>query len=207
MTPERCMEYAQQWISSRYSAHEARWCLHEEACKADGTKRYAVHIAINRTDLNTGKRLNEGRAKEAKISRANGVRDLDRAYGLRQMKVNERNSRVHAIQPTKAEREMAARGAQSVKAYIRQHVSRHVQQIAAEQPHGNRMRELSRRLGTDGIKMTTSKDGRQLQFEHGNYRVNGNRLGRGFSMTGIAKGLGIEAGILMVKAMEDDRER
>lgn len=207
MTPECCMQFAKEWVESRYPNQEAVWVLHREHCARDGTDRYAVHIGINRTDLETGRRLNEGRAKQAKIERANAMRDMDRRWGLHQMKANERNSEIHARQPSRAEREMAARGIQPQKAFIRQHVARRVRDIAAEAPKGNRMRELSKRLEADGITMSKSKNGKQLQFEHDGFRVNGNKLGRGFSMSGVAKGLGITAGIMMVRAMEDDRER
>lgn len=68
---------------------------------------------------------------------------------LRQMVKGERNSRVHAMRPTRAEREMHARGVQPDKAYIRQHVRQHVREIDRENIPGNRMRELPRRLESD----------------------------------------------------------
>lgn len=59
MTPSRCMEYARDYVAARYPNQECLWVLHGERCKADGVERYAVHIAINRTDLETGGRLDE----------------------------------------------------------------------------------------------------------------------------------------------------
>ena len=82
-------------------------------------------------------------------------------------------------------------------------------EIEREAPEGNRMRELSKRLGQDGIKMTVSKSVKQVQFQRAgsSYKVNGSRLGRGFSMSGIAKGLGIRAGLWMANAVSEDMER
>ena len=157
MTPEKCMDFAREWVRNRYPSQEAVWVLHQEHCNADGTDRYAVHIGINRTDLETGKRLCEGRGQKAKVERANAMRQQDGRWGLRQMAKGERNSRVHAMQPTRAEKAMRARGVQPDKAYIRQHVRQHVREISRGDAPGNRMRELSRRLEADGIKMSMSK--------------------------------------------------
>lgn len=208
MTPETCMDYAREWVRTRYPSHEAVWVLHKEHCAADGTDRYAVHIGINRTDLETGRRLNEGRSRNAKIERANAVRDMDARWGLRQMRANERNSKVHARQPARAERELHARGIQPDKAYIRAAVARNVEQISREAPDGNRMRELSRRLERDGVHMALSADGSQLQFQRDGspFKVNSSALGRGFSKAGIARGLGMGAfrGIVYVADQATD---
>ena len=123
MTPEACMEYARQYVEGRYGAYEAAWVLHLEHCAADGTDRYAVHMVVNRTNLETGRRLNEGRSKNAKIERANAVRDMDAKWGLAQMREGERNCRIHAQHPTKRELAIAARGARSDKQYIRDAVA------------------------------------------------------------------------------------
>ncbi|MBR2789943.1 MAG: hypothetical protein IKD70_04925, partial [Eggerthellaceae bacterium] len=32
MTPEKCMEYARQWVEKRYPNQEAVWVLHREGC-------------------------------------------------------------------------------------------------------------------------------------------------------------------------------
>lgn len=73
--------------------------------------------------------MNEGRSKNAKIARANAMRDMDRKWQLRQVKANERNSRVHARQPTRAEKEMAKRGMRSDKQYIREAVKASVREV------------------------------------------------------------------------------
>ena len=209
MTPERCMEFAKEWVGKRYPNQEAVWVLHKEHCRADGTDRFAVHIGINRTDLSTGRRLCEGRGQKAKVERAKAMRELDEKWGLRQMVKGERNSRVHAMQPTRAEKEMHARGVQPDKAYIRQHVRQRVAEIGREAPDGNRMRELSQRLEQDGVHMTVSKSGKQVNFqrEGSPYKVSGSRLGRGYSMAGLAKGLGMGAGIYLANAASRDMER
>ena len=89
-------------------------------CKADKTHRYAVHIVINRTDLSTGKRLDEGRGKSAKVKRASRIRDLDHEWGLKQVVEGERNSSVHKKQPSRIEKELAARGIDSYKTNLRE---------------------------------------------------------------------------------------
>lgn len=94
--------------------------LHNEYCKADKTHRYAVHIVINRTDLSTGKRLDEGRGKSAKVKRASRIRDLDHEWGLKQVVEGERNSSVHKKQPSRIEKELAARGIDSYKTNLRE---------------------------------------------------------------------------------------
>ena len=209
MTPERCMAFAKDWVRTRYPAQEAVWVLHREHCAADGTDRFAVHIGINRTNLETGNRLCEGRGEKAKVDRANAMRSLDSKWGLRQMVKGERNSHVHAMQPTRAEKEMLARGMQPDKAFIRQHVRQRVAEISREAPAGNRMRELAGRLESDGIKMSVGKDGKQVQFqrEGSDFKVGGSRLGRGFSMTGLAKGLGMETGRQLAREASQEMER
>lgn len=207
MTPKACMAFAKEWVESRYPSQEALWVLHKERCRADGTERYAVHIGINRTNLDTGKRLDEGRSKYAKIERANAVRDMDKRWGLAQVRSNERNSRIHARQPTRAEREMSKRGITSEKEHIRQSVRARIQEIQQEKPRGNRMRKLAHKLEKDGIHMTMNTSKKQIQFRSGNYRINGNKLGRGFSIVGISKGLGMKTAREMDKAIEQDMER
>ena len=180
--------FAKDWVQARYPAQEALWVLHKEHCAADGTDRFAVHIGINRTNLETGNRLCEGRGQKAK---------------------GERNSRVHAMQPTRAEKEMHARGVQPDKACIRQHVRQRVAEISREAPAGNRMRELASRLKADGIEMSVSKGGKQVMFqrEGSGFKVGGSRLGRGFSMRGIAKGLGMETGMQLGRAASQEMDR
>lgn len=209
MTPERCMEFARQWVQERYPNQEAVWVLHQERCKADGTDRFAVHVGINRTNLETGKRLCEGLGQKGKAERATAMRKLDERWQLRQMEKGQRNSKVHAMQPTQAEKEMHARGIQSDKAYIRQHVRRRVAEISREAPGGNRMRELANRLEHDGIRMTADKGRKQVRFqrEGSAYKVSGSRLGRGFTASGLATRLGMDMANQLRIAAEQDLSR
>lgn len=210
ISPEKAMEFAKEWLSTRYGDFEAVYVLHMEHCAADNTDRFAVHAAINVSSLDgSGKRLWEGPAKQAKVARAKAMREMDARWGLRQMERGTRNSQVHAMQPSRAEKEIARRGEKSDKAYIRERVSERVREIAAENPTGNRMRELSKRLEADGIEMTRSRSGKQLQFRRpgSGFKVNGNRLGRGFSPAGIAKGLGSAYVRTMAREAEQEMER
>ena len=120
LTPEDCMKYAKEYVAAYYPHQEVVMALHNEYCKADKTHRYAVHIVINRTDLETGKRLDEGRGKTAKMKRANRIRDMDSKWGLKQVKRDEANSTLHKRQPSKAEKEIGARGGQSYKRNLRE---------------------------------------------------------------------------------------
>lgn len=203
MTPDRCMRFAEEWLERNYPDLEAYYALHREKA-SDGTERYAVHIALNRTMLDgTGRRLDEGPARVAKARRAQAMREMDKRWGLKQLRANERNSALHARSPTRAEREMRSRDEQPIKDEIRKCVKARVDEIRNASPTGNRMRELARRLSRDKVSMTLSKDGKQLQFRRGGLTVNGDALGRGFSPAGIAKGLGMEEG----RRNERDREQ
>ena len=107
MTPELCMRYAREYVAERYPNQEVVMVLHRERCRADATDRYAVHLGINRSDLETGRRLDEGPARKAAASRVKTVRTLDERYGLRQLERGKANSRVHARQPASASRSPA----------------------------------------------------------------------------------------------------
>lgn len=110
MTPERCMDYVRDFIQARYRDHECLVVLHREHCESDGTDRFAAHVTVNRNNLVTGLRLNEGPARTAAKSRAGTVRALDEKYGLRQPERGQANSRVHGRQHGAAERDMARKG-------------------------------------------------------------------------------------------------
>lgn len=196
MAPKRCMAYAREWVERRYPNQEAVWVLHQEHCKRDGTDRFAVHIAINRTDLETGRRLDEGRSKNAKIERANAIRDMDREWGLRELRANERNSHVHARQPTRAELEMEARGVRSDKQYIREAIAASMREVAAA-PQDNRVRQLAESLRDKGVRMSASEKSDDFKFEREStgFSILGYALGRGYSKPGIVQGLGYAAGL------------
>lgn len=120
LTPEDCMRYARDYVGTYYPNQEVVFALHNEYCKEDKTHRYAVHIVINRSDLSTGKRLDEGRGREAKVRRASRIREMDKAWDLKQVERDERNSAVHKKQPSKVEREIEGRGGESYKTNLRE---------------------------------------------------------------------------------------
>lgn len=120
LSPEDCMRYAKEYIQNYYPNQQVVFALHNEYCKEDRTHRYAVHMVINRSDLMTGRRLDEGRGTAAKAARAKRIRTMDAAWDLKQVKEGERNSLVHKKQPSKTEREIEGRGETSYKTNLRE---------------------------------------------------------------------------------------
>lgn len=120
LTPDDCLRYAKEYAAKFYPHQEVVFAVHNEYCKADKTHRYAVHMVINRSDLETGNRLDEGRGKSAKVKRASRIRDMDAEWGLHQVERDEANSRIHKKQPSKVEREIEARGGRSYKYNLRE---------------------------------------------------------------------------------------
>ncbi len=119
LSPNLCMEYAKEYALTYYPDYQIAFALHKEHCKPDNTDRYSVHMAINRTNLATGNRLDEGRGSIAKKKRANQVRAIDEKWELTQLKKGERNSFVHNKQPSRIEREIEARSDFSYKSNLR----------------------------------------------------------------------------------------
>lgn len=120
LSPEDCMRYAKEYVRRHYPNQQVVLALHNEYCKEDKTHRYAVHMVINRSDLSTGKRLAEGLSKSAKVERASRIRKMDKAWGLKQVERDERNSSVHKKQPSKVEKEIEGRGGKSYKMNLRE---------------------------------------------------------------------------------------
>ncbi len=184
MTPDMCMRYARDYVDERYPNQEVVMVLHRERCRSDGTDRYAVHIGINRSNLETGRRLDEGPARKAATARVKTVRALDEKYGLRQLERGKANSRVHARQPGREERDMARKGQaeRSENARVRVAVARRVEEVGRMRDCPDRMAELDRRLRRDGIELARSKGG-SLQYRFFSKtlgavrKVNGGRLG------------------------------
>ena len=228
LTPADCMAFAREWVERYYPNQEAVWALHREHCAADGTDRYAVHVAINRTDLETGKRLDEGRASRQKALHASRMRDMDRRWGLAQMEKGARNSAHHARQQSRAEQRAREAGL-AISARFEtdlDHVRRVVRESVREVAEGgepNKMRALSEALEARGVHMRMSRDGtlksRDVVFE---YRptydrrgsdgervkkasISGRKLGRGYSLAGIQRGLGIAGRLAMETARAMDR--
>jgi len=184
MTPERCMEYARDYLRTRYPDCEAIVVLHVEVCHGDDSKRFAAHIGLNRSNLSTGRRLDEGPARKAAAARVKTVRELDKQYDLRQLKRGKANSRAHARQPGAAERDMARKGQaeRSENARVRETVARRIDEVGRLPECADRMSELSRRLKKDGITLSRSKGGHlQYRFQSkalgGERKINGARLG------------------------------
>lgn len=184
MTPERCIEYARDYLRAHYPDYEAVVVVHLERCRGDGTSRLAAHIGLNRSNLRSGRRLDEGPARKAAAARVKTVRELDERYGLRQLERGKANSKTHARQPAAAERDMARRGRaeRSENARVRAAVARRIDEVGRLPECADRMGELSRRLQKDGITLARSSGG-HLQYRFyskalgGERKVNGARLG------------------------------
>lgn len=119
LTPELCMAYAKEYAQMRYPNQQIVFALHRERCKEDGIERYAVHMAINRTDLETLKRLDEGTGAKAKRERAAAVRALDERWCLQQVEEGKPNSRIHRQQPRGVEKKMLEQGKTPIKTALR----------------------------------------------------------------------------------------
>lgn len=218
MTPELCMDYAREYVRARYPNQEVVIVLHEEHCKGDGTRRYAAHVGINRTNIETGRRLDEGSARQAASARVGTIRELDRRYGLKQMERGKSNSHVHGRQPGHAERDMARKGQawRSENARVRATVARRIEEVSRVTGCRDPMGELKRRLAKDGITLSRSKDG-SLQYRFyskslgGVRKVNGARLGfarnarTGKIIRFTARGIG--AAIRLARKIEYEQER
>lgn len=214
LSPDDCMRFAREWVETYYHSSEVCWALHKEHCAADGTDRYAVHLAINRTLLDgSGKRLDEGRASRQKVLHASRMRGMDERWGLAQMEKGARNSAHHARQQSRGERRAREAGlARSPRFetdldHVRRVVRESVEKVAkGDEP--NKMRALSAELDRRGVHMRMSRDKSlkrpDIVFEYrptydrrgasgrrvGVARISGHKLGRGFSMSGISRGLG-----------------
>ena len=101
LTPEECMAYAKEYIEKYYPTHEVVYAVLKDRYASDGIENYVVHLIINRSDLSSGKRMNEGRADAMAKMHANRIRAMDVRWGLRQMKKGKANSEIHAKQPPK----------------------------------------------------------------------------------------------------------
>lgn len=186
MTPELCMDYTREYVMERYPHQEVVMVLHLEQCKADNSQRLAVHLGINRSNLETGRRLDEGPARKAAAARAKTIRELDGRYGLQQLERGKSNSRVHGRQPGHAERDMARKGQawRSENARVRALVARRVDEVGRLPLRNDRerMAELSHLLSKDGITLARAKDG-SLQYRYHSKslgkerKISGSRLG------------------------------
>lgn len=229
LSPGDCMDFAREWVERYYPSQEAVWALHREHCAADGTDRYAVHVAINRTNLETGKRLDEGRASRQKTLHASRMREMDERWGLSQMERGVRNSAHHARQQSRGEKRARRAGVAKSPRFETDldHVRRVVREsvkTVAEGGEGNKMRALGEALERRGVHMRLSRDdglrARDVVFE---YRptyerrgrdgkrirkaaISGRKLGRGYSLSGIQRGLGMGLAVRAAQAIERGME-
>lgn len=225
MDARACMDYAADYVRRRYPDQEAVWTLHREHSK-DGTDRWAVHIGINRTNLATGRRLDEGPARKARASRIATVREMDAEYGLRQLTRGKRNSRTHGRQRSQGERkaqkalvmEAKSQGRDPIPTQnerVRRAVARSIEETRLSQGVSDPEAEFRRRLATRGITLASSATGDyQYRWREGNAvrKVNGIHLGeirmRGgrvfrFSRGAVRAALGMERYL----ARQAERER
>lgn len=181
LTPEDCLRYAKEYAASYYPNQEVVFAVHNEYCKADKTHRYAVHMVINRSDLETGKRLDEGRGQSAKVRRASRIRKMDAEWGLRQVERDEANSAIHKRQPSKVEREIEARGGRSYKTNLRE-----LCRIAAERSES--IYDFREMLEGWGVQ-TEFRKGRMYatDMDHERYSFSVKRLDADLGPEGLAK--------------------
>ncbi len=143
MTPDACMAYAKQWASKHYPNQQVIFALHEESDKAG--KRYAVHMAINRTNLDTGKRCETG-GRHGKYERASWVRELDKEWNLAQLEKGKKNSKIRDRQPRDTEKEIINRGEYSYKNNLRELIH-----LAIDKGHPKNMGQFKKILALWGV--------------------------------------------------------
>lgn len=194
MTPGRCMDYARDYVALRYPDQEVVSVLRLEERRGDGSRRFACHLGVNRSDLATGLRLDEGAARRAAAARAATVRALDERYGLRQLE----------------------RGRAGGSENARAAVARRVEEVGRMRSCPDRMAELERRLTRDGVRMRRgARGGLQYEFRSrslgGTRRVSGARLGFARDRrTGVVvrfTARGIREGLEAFRALERVAER
>lgn len=143
MTPDACLAYAEQWLAKHYPHQQVILALHEESDKAG--KRFAVHVAINRTDLLTGKRCDIG-GRKGKYERAAWVREMDEAWNLAQLEKGKKNSKIRDRQPRDIEKEIVDRGEYSYKNNLRELIH-----IAINDYHPKNMEQFKELLASWGV--------------------------------------------------------
>lgn len=143
MTPDACLAYAEQWLAKHYPHQQVILALHEESDRAG--KRYAVHMAINRTDLLTGKRCETG-GRHGKFERAAWVRELDKDWNLTQLEKGKKNSKIRDRQPRDIEKEIVDRGEYSYKNNLRELIH-----IAIDEGRVKNMEQFKKLLASWGV--------------------------------------------------------
>lgn len=151
MTPERCMRFAMEYVAKRYPHQQVVFALHEESDKLG--KRYAVHMAINRSDLMTGKRLWEGTGKKGHHDRVATVREMDDEWGLQQVEEGKPNSLIRGRSARDAEKAIIEDERYSYKNNLRRMVA-----LVLRQPSIRSLRDFTARMGKYGVQVE-EKDG------------------------------------------------
>lgn len=160
LSPQACMKYAQEYAATYYPNHEIVFALHNEYCKEDKTHRYAVHMVINRSDLQTGKRLDEGKESVAKQKRVSRIRSMDEEWGLKQVEEGKINSTTHHKQPSRVEKELEKKGTLPYKTNLRE-----LLRIAARKT--DNLVEFREQLGQWGVD-TEFRNGRMYATDRDN---------------------------------------
>ena len=101
LSPEDCMRYTKEYAERYYPNQEIAFAVLMDSCEADGTSRYIAHLLINRSDLSSGKRLDEGNGTTAMHKRVNRIRQMDDEWGLRRVEKGKAVSKIHEKQPSK----------------------------------------------------------------------------------------------------------
>lgn len=102
-------------------------------------------MAINRTDLLTGKRCETG-GRRGKYERASWVRKMDKAWSLTQLEKGKKNSKIRDRQPRDTEKEIIGRGEYSYKNNLRELVH-----IAINDYHPKNMEQFKKLLASWGV--------------------------------------------------------
>lgn len=171
MTAEACMAYAREWCVREYPDQEVAIALHRERAANDGTERWAAHLAVNRTCLETGLRYNPGLGHVAASHRARLAREMDAERGLTPTRKG-RVSRVHERQAPQPVREMRARGEVTWRDKLAEMVRKSVEQACT-------LDELCDDLAAAGVTVRT-RGRREISYQlAGHNPVRGSRLAVG----------------------------
>lgn len=195
MTAEACMAYARAWCEREYPDQEVMIALHRERAESDGTERWAAHLAVNRTDLETGLRYNPGLGHVAAAHRARLAREMDAERGLTPTHRG-RVSRVHERQAPQPVREMRARGETPWRDVLAEAV-----RDAASRAES--MDELSTLLASEGVTVRT-RGRREISYQlEGHNPVRGSRLGGGTDRETVEAGLALNAALARCERAAD----
>lgn len=144
VTAERAMDYAREYVSRVYPNQEAALALHDEG------GRWAVHVVINRTDLETGKRFD--RSARVRREMHEVQHEMDERYGL--LADLERGKHYSKVQGrsghTRETRAIQARGESAWKLDAARQIAQ-----AAQASRG--ARDFSRELTARGISIAVER--------------------------------------------------